>query len=271
MAVFYGRADAGWAACLTLDLRARGVVVWDHADAGRDRAAIAGEAGALLVVRSWLGPPALPTAAEVAAVSGRGGDYVVVRRNWTKLAMGDRPDGAVVLALWDDYYQPSRSPGGRGSGGIANLLDIFLGASARLDLPDGYVFISYRQRHDRLFVQNQLRPCLSAAGITSWDYRMSERVPDKETGERLEQLVTAASALLVVATTRWHSPWTDLELEVARRQRRPVLGVRPPTTRGAPAVMLGGGRTYVLAPGGKGGERVVAALRAEGVRAFGEG
>ncbi len=268
VATFYGPADAAWAACLMLELRARGVEVWDHADPPGGRAAIARQAGALLVVRSWFGSPSMPTEAEVAAVGERG-PYVVARRNWTKLSIDDHPGGSAVVTLWDDYYQPIRSSAGRGTGGFAHLLDLFLGHAPVLDLPPGYVFISYRQIADRAFVQGQLRPCLARAGVTSWDYRASERAADLGIEKRLEELVRGASALLVVATSQWYSPWTNDELELARRHRVPVLGVRPPAPRSILPVRLGG-RTYVLRPGQQTAPLLVAALRKEGVRPFGE-
>jgi hypothetical protein len=69
--VLHGPADADWAACLMLDLRARGVDVTGD---------VAGEPGALVVVRSsFAGGRRIPSAEVVRAVQARRGPYVVAR------------------------------------------------------------------------------------------------------------------------------------------------------------------------------------------------
>lgn len=226
----------------------RGVEIWHHADPSRDRSEIARRAGALPVVRSWLGAPALPTEAEVSAVSGRGDTHVTVRRNWTKVSRDDLPPGSGA-SLWGDYYQAQRSPGGRGSGGLANLLELFLGRPAMLDLPPGYLFISYRQFADREFVQDRLRPCLAREGFTAWDYRSSERAADR--GSRNDSCSSSRErrrcwSWRPRSDTR-HGPVSSARRQGGSGSR--FLGVRPPTARSVPPVILGGGRTHVIRPG----------------------
>jgi hypothetical protein len=272
VATFYGPLDADWAACLMLDLRARGVEVWDYADPPGGRAAIAAEGGALLVVRSHRDGLTRPTAAEVSAVAGRNGPYVMVVLNSTKVAINDHPPLAQRVNLLEDdpiFYQPTRSAKGAGEGGFAHLLNIFLGPSPTLDLPDGHVFISYCQA-DEEFVKTRLRPCLAREGYPSWDYRWSERVLDRDPARRLDELVTGASALVVVATAAWHVKWTDFELAVARWHGRPVVAVRPAAARPSSSVVLGTIPVQILDGGQRTAPGVAAALRGVGIGPFGE-
>ena len=232
MLVLSGAADDDWAACLTLDLRSRGVQMLDRPSTARARQAEAVQPGALVVVRSWLpGGRVEPPPAVVDAVRGRHGPYIVARRNWTKLGRDDCPGRTHQFALWDGYYQPYRSGTGRGGGGFANLLGVLLGGDASIDLADGYVFISYHFGSDGSFVHDRLRPVLSRAGLTSWSYRTSERIPDEATRRRLGELVPRAAVLLVVSTPQWWTPWSDFEVRTALGQGVPVVAVRPAGSR----------------------------------------
>jgi hypothetical protein len=263
VATFYAPANAGWAACLMVDLRARGVHIWDtHAD-GADRASVATDAAGILVVHSGHRPQRGPTEDEVKAVRRRGKPVVVVRQDDTKMSMDDYPFEKSLMALWGDYYQPGPSPKGDvRSGGFANLVDMFGGMTG--PMPPGYVFISYRAAHDRKFVQDHVRPVLALAGYPSWDYRMSEHLIDEVVTERLRQRLESAAALLVVATEAWSTAWTGLELAIAVELNKPVLAVRPAHTSPNTDAALDGVPVQILAPGDLTGRRLISALQDAG-------
>jgi hypothetical protein len=228
--VLYGTGDSEWASCLLLDLKARGLDVTDRQD---DLTGAGGDAPrALVVVRSrQLGGRAAPPAALVAAVRSRNGNYVVARRDGTPYLFqgedADLPGATHQFALWDDYYQPyRRQSGGSDGGGIGNLLDVLLRPGASIDLPDGYVFISYHHETDGSFVHDRLRPVLSRAQLTSWAYRTSERIPRELAVARLEVLVRRAGVLLVVSTPSWSTKWSNDEVEAAHRHGVPVIAVQ---------------------------------------------
>jgi hypothetical protein len=66
--------------------------------------------------------------------------------------------------------------------------------------------------------------------VTSWAYRVSERIPDgarSDVRQRLDDVIAAASVLLVVGTPQWWTPWTQFEVTTARRHGVPVVVVRP--------------------------------------------
>jgi hypothetical protein len=228
VAAYFGPHDDGFAACLLLDLRARGLDV--HPAVDLNSAPISG----LIVIRSWFAQQPSFDAATVAAQTEQKLRRLVVRRNATKLHRDEGFGGWAHMALWNDYYQPERSLGGKGAGGIANVLEFFLGKRVNLDLPNGYVFVSYHHKADGEFVREWLRPALAKAGMTSWDYRMSERIPDPTSAAvpdpaivaRLHKLIQSASALIVVATESWSSPYSQFELSTARELGIPIFGVR---------------------------------------------
>jgi hypothetical protein len=264
VATFYAPADAGWAACLTVDLRARGVHIWDTQTDGFDRTPVATDSAGMLIVHSHSQLQRGPSQGEVKAVSQRGGPVVVVRRNDTKMSMDDYPFQKAVMALWGDYYQPEPSTNGDvRSRGFANLLGMFGGATG--PMPPGYVFISYRAAHDRQFVQDHVRSVLALAGYPSWDYRMSERIIDEVVTERLRERLQSAAALLVVATEAWSSEWTGLELATAVELNIPILAVRPARTRACSDAALDRVPVHILAPGDLTGRRLISAIQEAGV------
>jgi hypothetical protein len=228
--VLYGTGDAEWASCLMLDLKARGLDVTDERE--RFTRPDGDAPRALLVVRSWrVGGHEKPPTALVTAVQSRNGKYVVARRDWTAYQHSgedaDLPGATHQFALWDDYYQPyRRAAGGSAGGGIGNLLDVLLRPGAPIDLPDGYVFISYHHETDGSFVHDRLRPVLSGAQLTSWAYRTSERIPRKLAADRLDDLVRRADVLLVVSTPHWSTSWSTYEVEAAHRHDVPVIVVQ---------------------------------------------
>jgi hypothetical protein len=283
--VLYDAGDADWAACLMLDLRARGVEIVDGRD-GRDPAGFTGvdEPAAIVVVRSWFrysGGLVKPSPELVEAVRARHGQYLVVRRNWTSIASDDYPGQTYrsPFNLWDDYYQPARGPTGKGDAGFAHLLGILGGRDAKLDLPPGYVFISYHFDSDGTFVHDRLRPVLSRAGLPSWAYRTSERIAEAERAspvggralppsvrKRLEELVRGASVLLVVSTRRWWSAGADLEVRTARRHGIPVIAVVPPDVRPSGRAILAGVPSLTLDSDTHSADALVAALVEAGAR-----
>ena len=251
--LMYGTGDAEWASCLLLDLKARELDVTDDLESvnwpGEDTPR------ALLVVRSWRpGGRDPPPTGLVTAVASRNGKYVVARRDWTMYQhQGPDPDlpGATNhFPLWDDYYQPyRRDSGGSDGGGIGNVLDVLLRPGASIDLPDGYIFISYHHGTDGSFVHDRLRPMLSRAQLTSWAYRTSERIPRKIVDTRLDDLVERAGVLLVVSTPHWSTSWSNFEVEAAHRHEVPVIAVQrhdnPPSDDpilcNAPCIVVDGG------------------------------
>ncbi len=264
VATFYAAADTGWAACLMVDLRARGVDIWDtHADSF-DRTRIAIDAAGLLIVHSGHRPPRVPSEDEVEAVRRRGGRIVVVRRDDSKMSTDDYPFEKSAMALWGDHYQPDPSANGDvRHRGFANLLGVFGGATG--PMPPGYVFISYRAAHDREFVQDHVRPVLALAGYPSWDYRMSERLFDEVVTERIRQRLESAAALLVVATEAWSSDWTAMELAAAIELNKPVLAVRPAHAATTIDALLDQVPVHVLCPGDMTGRSLISALRKAGI------
>jgi hypothetical protein len=251
--LFYGTGDAEWASCLLLDLKARGLDVTD------ERKVLTGHdedtPRALVVVRSWRdGGRVPPPAALVKAVRSRKGKYVVARRDWSPYQFqgehADLPGATDQFHLWGDYYQPyRRDSGGSDGGGIGNLLDVLLRPGAPIDLPDGYVFISYHHETDGSFVHDRLRPVLSRAQMTSWAYRASERIPRKLAVARLVDLVRRAGVLLVVSTPDWSTKWSNDEVIAAHRHDVPVIVVQRHDTdpsddrilRTIPSIIVDGG------------------------------
>jgi hypothetical protein len=262
--VLYGKGDAEWASCLLLDLEARGLDVTD------ERGDLTGTGGdpprALVVVRSWRpGGHDPPPAALVTAVQARDGKYVVARRDWTKYRHrgpdADLPGATHQFALWDDYYQPFRqASGGSAGGGIGNLLDVLLRPGAPIDLPDGYVFISYHHETDGSFVHERMRPVLSRAGMTSWAYRSSERIPDELAFTRLDELVRRAGVLLVVSTPDWSTSWSNYEVEAAHRHAVPVMAVQPSDTPPSGDPILQTIAPFIIDAGSRTAARLVKAL-----------
>jgi TIR domain len=267
----YGPGDADWAACLMLDLRSRGVDLIDHHRAAAKATQTTDrDAGALVVVWSWFDGGRTPAPAHlVQAVQARNGPYIIARRNSTRLHLDDCPGRTHQFVLWDDYYQPARRRSGRGDGGFGNILNVLLGPGATIDLPDGYVFISYRFHADGPFVHDRLRPVLSRAGLTSWAYHVSPRVPDDKAREDLGDLIRHASMLLVVTTPQWWSPWSDFEVRTARRHGKPVLAVQPQGVRASRRSILAGTPTVTLDMRPKSAATLVAALTAAGARPHG--
>lgn len=264
VATFYAPADAGWAACLMVDLRARGVTIGDTQTGGFDRARVAPDSAGVLIVHSHSQLERGPSQVEVEAVRQRGVPVVVVRRDDTKMSMDDYPFEKAVMALWGDYYQPEPSTKGDvRSRGFANLLDMFGGSTG--PMPPGYVFISYRADHDRQFVQDHVRPVLALAGYPSWDYRMSERIIDEVVTQRLRERLQSAAAVLVVATEAWSSDWTALELGTAVELNKPVLAVRPASTNPNSNAALDRMPVHVLTPDEMAGRRLISAIHDAGV------
>jgi hypothetical protein len=252
-------ADRGWAQCLVVDLAARGAPARLMPEDADTRAAVLKQAAAVIVVHSWFRPGPDPL------------DYkrlrcplLVAQRNWTRLHSDDYPGRRTAVALWDDYYQPRR-PGrgkrgpGRPEGGFFRLLQA-LGLERRADLPPGYAFLSYRAPRDGQFVRDELRPLLAGAGFPSWDYRSSERLPDRDVAVRLESLVRASGCLVVVATRAWWSPWTQLELRLALRHGIPVVAVRPERAHPSGRRVLASYPVVVLDRAGGGREHLVDAV-----------
>jgi hypothetical protein len=261
----YGPDDADWGACLLLDLRARGLDVLGLEAPARLGPDI--DPGALLVVRSWNDGGRLePPGALVRRVRAHGGAYIVARRNGTILGRDDCPGRTHALALWDDYYQPVRTPAGKGDAGFANLLEILGGSRAVLDLPAGYVFISYHFGADGAFVHDRVRPVLSHAGLTSWAYRTSERIPDDDTRGRLDEIIRHASVLLVASTPKWWTSWCELEVRAARRHRVPVVAVQPAGTRRSRRAVLADVPSVVLDTDSRTAAALVDTLLAAGTR-----
>lgn len=273
VATFYARGNEAWASCLMADLAAHGVPVVDATRTDRP-AAVAGARG-MLIVHSWLGGPyGLPTDDEIARVKANGGRVVVARRNWTKIRRGDYPGRDAVIPLWEGYYQPAPHPAGRApDSGWAGLLGQFGVRRASDEVPSNYVFISYRRKVNGTFVREQLRGALALAGFASWDYcateHMDEPDPDQvsaATTARLVSLVTAAAALVVVATSGWWSPWTALELATAQAAPdKPILLVRPAESRPSRRAGLGGASIEAVPVGQLTAPRTTAALSAAGV------
>lgn len=164
------------------------------------------------------------------------------------------------FALWDDYYQPHRRSSGHGDGGFANLVEVLLGRGASIDLPDGYVFISYHHGTDGVFVQHRLRPLLSRAGLPSWAYRASERIPDEIVEVRLDELVRRAGVVLVVTTRHWSTFWSNVELEAAHRHGIPVLAVRPAEEPASNTSNLAGVPSLILSARSRSGSALLATL-----------
>ena len=222
--VLYGDGDAEWASCLQLDLQARKVDVTD----GRAVQSDAVEPRALVVVRSWRsGGRVPPPTSLVAAVLSRNGHYIVARRDWTTYRHrgpdADLPGATHQFPLWNDYYQPyRRASGGSAGGGIGNLLDVLLRPGASIDLPDGYVFISYHHETDGSFVHERLRPLLSRAELTSWAYRTSERIGDTVAAPRLEELVEPRRC----PARRQHTALVDAMVRDRGRSRQPTRRAR---------------------------------------------
>ncbi len=275
VAVFYAKGNEAWAACLMADVVAHGVPVLDATRS--DRAAAVAEARAMLIVHSWFGGShgvGLPSEDEIAHVKANGGRVIVARRNWTKVHRDDYPGRDVVVALWDGYYQPAPHRAGRvPDSGWATLLGQFGGRRANHDVPSNYVFISYRRKVNGAFVREQLRGALALGGFASWDYCASENMDEPDpcevspaTKARLVSLVTNASALVVVATSGWWSPWTALELATARAvPGKPIVLVRPTESRPSRRAVLNGMSVEALAPGQMTAPRTTAALAAAGV------
>jgi hypothetical protein len=281
--MLYGRGDADWAACLMLDLRARGVEVIDGGGRADARADGHGPA-ALVVVRSWLeGGRVEPAPELVEAVLARGGRYLVVRRNSTILAADDYPGRThTPFALWDDHYQPDRSRKGKAQNGFGWLLGLLRGADASIDLApgSGYVFISYHFDSDGPFVHDHLRPVLSRAGLVSWAYRTSERIRDGDqvlpgsvrrplsepVRKRIEELVPGASVVLVVSSRQWWSTASDHEVRTARRRGVPVLAVRIRGVAPSGRAVLAGVPSLTLDSSARSAKTLVDALVAAGAR-----
>ena len=272
VAAHFGPHDEGFAACLMLDLRARGLDVRSARDIGS--APIAG----VMVIRSWFADQPSFDEESLSGFSAHRLPRLVVRRNETKLHRDEGFGGWSHLALWSDYYQPVRTLGGKGAGGIGNVLELFVGSSVTLDLPDGYVFVSYHHGKDGGFVREWLRPALAVAGFTSWDYRMSERIPDPTTAEvpdpgitlRLRELLGAAGAVVVVATESWSSPYSRFELQTARDLAIPVLGVRSTDTILSTDAALEDLSIMTVRTDRPSAPKLIAALRTAGVRPWGK-
>ena len=224
------------------------------------RATALTSAAAVIVVHSWFRPGPDPL------------DYqrlpcplLVAQRNSTRLHSDDYPGRRAAFALWDDYYQPRRPRRGRRGpgkpeGGFLRLLEAIGLGPAALDLPPKYAFLSYRAARDGTFVRQELRPVLAGADYPTWDYRSSERLPDRRVAERLTSLVRDAGCLMVVATSGWWSPWTALELRAALRNDVPVLAVRPDDARPSRRAALRGVPIVVLTRDGAGGQRLLDAV-----------
>jgi len=275
VAAFYAKGNEAWASCLMADVAAHGVPIIDATRS--DRPAAVAQARAMLIVHSWFGGSnggGLPTEKEIAHVKSNGGRVVVARRNWTKIHSEDYPGRDVVFALWDGYYQPAPHPAGRApDSGWAGLLGQFGIRRAKNDVPSNYVFISYRRKVNGAFVREQLRGALALGGFASWDYCATENMDEPDPNEvspstkaRLVSLVTNASALVVVATSGWWSPWTALELATARAMPgKPIVLVRPAESRPSRRALLNGVSVEVLRPGQLTAPRTTAALAAAGV------
>ena len=272
VAAYFGPHDEGFAACLMLDMRARGLDVRSVRDIGSE------PIGGLMVIRSWFADQANFAAESSAVFSTHHVRRLVVRRNETKIHRDEGFGGWSHLALWSDYYQPVRSLGGKGAGGIGHVLKLFVGKPVDLDLPNGYVFVSYHHRGDGVFVREWLRPILALAGITSWDYRMSERIPDPTTAEvldpgiarRLGELIGSAGALLVVATDSWSSPYSRFELQTARELGIPVIAVRSTDTVPSADAVLDGLPIMIVRSDRSRAPKLISALRIAGVQPWGE-
>ena len=268
---YFGTGDEGFAACLMLDLRARGLEVVDARQLGEE------PYGGVLVIRSWFADQPRFSDEQLTAFRAAHVPTLVVRRNGTKLSRDEGFGGWSHMALWGDYYQANRTLGGKGAGGIGNVLGFYSGGQTRIDLPAGYVFVSYHHDTDGEFVREWLRPFLSMSGITTWDYRMSERIPDPKTAEpvdpaivgRLRELIRSAGAVLVVAGESWSSPYSRFEVETARGLGVPVLGVQAVDRKPSDDPTLADVPISVIWVNQPRASKLVTALQGAGVRPFG--
>jgi hypothetical protein len=100
----------------------------------------------------------------------------------------------------------------------------------------------------------------SRAGLTSWAYRSSERIPDELAFTRLDELVRRAGVLLVVSTPDWSTSWSNYEVETAHRHDVPVIAVQPSDTPPSGDPLLATITPLIIDAGSKTAARLLKAL-----------